>query len=102
MICGSSGGVLRVRPFHGKWPSGYSTAMRTSKPLYHRHRFLGTIISYAVRLYYRFRLSLRSIEELLFERGVAVTYESIRRWCAKFGPTFAQCARQARPGPGTT
>ncbi len=76
--------------------------MRTPMPLYHRHRFPGAIISYAVRLYYRFQLSLRDIEELLFERGVVVTYESIRRWCAKFGPTLAQRAKQVRPRLGTT
>lgn len=76
--------------------------MRMPKPLYHRHRFPGAIISYAVRLYFRFQLSLRDVEELLFERGVVATYESVRRWCAKFGPTFAQCVRQIRPRPGTS
>lgn len=75
--------------------------METPKPVYHRHRFPGTVISYAVRLYFRFQLSLRDIEELLFERGVVLTYETIRRWCAKFGPRLAQCVRQARPRPDT-
>lgn len=76
--------------------------MRTSEPLYHHHRFPGTIISYAVRLYYRFQLSLRDVEELPFERGVVVTYESIPCWCAKFSPASAQRAKQIRPRPGMT
>jgi putative transposase len=42
-----------------------------------------------VRWYFRFNLSLRDIEELLFEGGVVVTYETIRRWCEKFGAGFA-------------
>ena len=46
--------------------------MQTSKPLYHRHRFPDAVISRAVRWYFRFQLSLRDIEELLFERGVVV------------------------------
>ena len=47
------------------------------------------VISQAVRWYFRFQLSLRDIEELLFERGVVVSYETIRRWCDKFGASFA-------------
>jgi putative transposase len=42
-----------------------------------------------VRLYYRFPLSYRGVEELMFERDVVVSYESIRRWCHKFGPAIA-------------
>ena len=45
---------------------------------------------------------MRDIEELLFERGVVVTYETIRRWCTKFGLSVAQGAWQARPRPGRT
>ncbi|MBK3814869.1 IS6 family transposase, partial [Burkholderia sp. R-69608] len=55
--------------------------MKTTTPLYHRHRFPGAVISCAVRWYFRFQLSLRDIEELLFERGVIVSYETVRRWC---------------------
>ncbi|PRE89407.1 IS6 family transposase, partial [Burkholderia gladioli] len=55
------------------------------KSLYRGHRFPAAIISQAVRWYFRFQLSLRGIEELLFERGVIVSYETIRRWCDKFG-----------------
>ncbi len=59
------------------------------KSLYHGHRFAAAIISQAVRWYFRFQLSLRDIEELLFERGVSVSHETIRRWCDTFGATFA-------------
>lgn len=65
---------------------------------YRRHRYPGEIISYAVWLYYRFTLSLRDIEVLLAERGVQVSYESVRQWCQKFGPLFAarlRCRRRA-------
>ncbi len=54
--------------------------MTTTKSLYHGHRFPAAVISQAVRWYFRFNLSLRDIEELLFERAVVVTYETIRRW----------------------
>ncbi|AME28282.1 transposase (plasmid) [Burkholderia sp. PAMC 26561] len=52
--------------------------MKKTKSLYHGHRFLAIVISRAVRWYFRFGLSLRDIEELLLERGVLVTYETIR------------------------
>lgn len=58
--------------------------------LYRGYRFPPDIISYAVWLYLRFSLSLRDVEELLSERGVAVTYETISRWVRTFGPAFAQ------------
>ena len=51
---------------------------------YKRHRFPPEIISYAVWLYYRFNLSHRDVEDLLAERGIAVSYEAIRLWCTKF------------------
>ena len=59
------------------------------------------VISQAVRWYFRFQLSL-DIEELLFERGVVVSYETIRRWCDKFGASFAHRAKAARRKPGST
>ncbi len=52
--------------------------MKKSKSLYHGHCFPASVISGAVRWYFRFQLSLRGIEELLFERGVIVTCETIR------------------------
>ena len=63
--------------------------MQNTKSLYRGHRFPAIVISCAVRWYYRFQLSLRDIEELLFEHGVVVSYETIRRWCDKFGAGFA-------------
>jgi putative transposase len=63
--------------------------MKKTKSLYVGHRFPASVISHAVRSYFRFQLSLRDIEELLFERGVVVSYESIRRWTEKFGAGFA-------------
>lgn len=63
---------------------------------YRRHRFPIEIMSHAVWLYHRFCLSFRDVEDLLAQRGVEVTYETIRRWCGKFGPDYAR--RQGRLG----
>ncbi|AUT66744.1 IS6 family transposase [Paraburkholderia terrae] len=76
--------------------------MKKTKPLYHGHRYPAVVISCAVRWYFRFQLSLRDIEELLFERGVVVSYETVRRWCNKFGAGFASHVKAARRKPGTT
>jgi putative transposase len=67
---------------------------------YKNHRFPAEIISHAVWLYFRFCLSFRDVEELLFERGVIVTYETIRKWCRKFGQEYANQLRRRRPRPG--
>jgi len=74
--------------------------MQTSAISYKRHRFPSQIIAHAVWLYMRFNLSLREVEEMLLERGIDVSYETIRRWTVKFGPQIAQNLRrrQARPG----
>ncbi len=66
------------------------------------HRFPAEIIAHAVWLYYVFSLSLRDVELLLAERGVIVSYESVRRWCRKFGRSFADKLRRRRPRPGDT
>lgn len=76
--------------------------MKETKSLYHDHRFPASVISHAVRWYFRFQLSLRDIEELLFERGVIVSHESIRRWVDKFDAGFAHRVKAARRKPGTT
>jgi putative transposase len=76
--------------------------MKKSTSLYRGHRFPAGVISCAVRWYYRYQLSLRDIEELLFERGVIVTYETIRCWCDKFGAGFARRVKAARRKPGGT
>ena len=62
-------------------------------PLYFRHRFPVEIISYAVWLYYRFSLSFRDVEELMAQRDVIVTYETIRIWAEKFGRAYAKRLR---------
>src|SRR5919108_4608146 len=67
---------------------------------YKHHRFPAEIISHGVWLYYRFCLSYRDVEELLFARGVIVTYEAIRKWCLKFGQAYANQLRRQRPRPG--
>ena len=59
-------------------------------PLYHRHRFPPEVISHCVWLYYRFSLSYRDIELMMAERGLSLTYETIRYWCLKFGMTYAR------------
>ncbi len=75
--------------------------MNTPSPNpYKNHRFPAEIISHGVWLYYRFCLSYRDVEELLFARGVIVSYEAIRKWCRKFGQQYANQLRQRRPRPG--
>jgi putative transposase len=75
----------------------------TQQPVsYPRHRFPAEIIGHAVWLYHVFSLSLRDVELILAERGVAVTHESIRHWCRKFGADFARRLRRRRPQPGDT
>jgi putative transposase len=69
-------------------------------PSYRGYRYPAAVISHAVWLYYRFHLSLRDVEELLAERGVAVTYETIRAWCARFGPSYAAGLRRRRARSG--
>ena len=69
---------------------------------YKRHRFPPDIISYAVWLYYRFNLSHRDIEDLLAERGIFVTRESIRLWCIKFGALYARRLKRRHRGHGDT
>jgi putative transposase len=74
--------------------------MNTSIPTYKNHRFPPEIISHGVWLYCRFRLSDRDVEELLFARGIIVTYEAIRKWCRTFGQSYANALRSRRPRPG--
>ena len=69
---------------------------------YKRHRFAPDIISYAVWLYYRFNLSHRDIEDLLAERGIIVTRESIRLWCIKFGAIYSKRLKRNHRGYGDT
>jgi len=64
-----------------------------------RHRFPPDIIHHAIWLYARFTLSFRDVEEMLAERGLDISYETIRRWFLKFGPPIAANLRKARPKP---
>src|SRR4051794_38639333 len=66
---------------------------------YRRHRFPAEIIQHAIWLYLRFTLSYRDVEELLAERGLDVSYETVRRWVIKFGPLIARNLRERRPAP---
>jgi putative transposase len=75
------------------------STLATTNP-YKRHRFRSEIIAHGVWLYFRFCLSYRDVEELLFARGVSVTYEAIRQWCHKFGQAYANQLRRRRPQPG--
>ena len=65
-----------------------------------RPPFPQEIISHAVWLYYRFSLSDRDVEELLAERGIVVTYETMRQWCLQFGQQYANQLRRRRALPG--
>jgi len=76
--------------------------MNKRKPRYHRHRFPPEIISYTIWVYHRFSLSFRDVEDLLAERGIQVSYESIRRWCLKFGPRFRQSLKRREGRLGDT
>jgi putative transposase len=76
--------------------------MRDRPGHHHRHRFPAEIIAHAVWLYHRCALSLRDVEELLFERGIQVTYETVRAWVAKFGARYAAALRKRAARPGRT
>jgi transposase-like protein len=69
---------------------------------YARHQFPPEIIRHAVWLNLRFTLSYRDVEELLAERGLEVSYETVRRWVLKFGTAFARNLRRLRPRPAST
>src|SRR5215218_8113670 len=69
---------------------------------YARHQFPAEIIRHAVWLYLRFPLSYRDVEELLAERGIETSYETVRRWVLKFGAMFARNLRRLRPQPTST
>ena len=66
---------------------------------YRRHRFPPVVIQHAVCLYLRFTLSYRDVEDLLAERGLDISYETIRSWVLKFGPVIARRLRRRRPRP---
>ncbi len=76
--------------------------MNSYTPSYRGHRFPPEIISHAIWLYHRFCLSFRDVEDLLAERGIIVSYESIRQWCQKFGPAYARALKRRQGCLGDT
>ncbi|MGX4694662.1 IS6 family transposase [Streptomyces sp. JNUCC 63] len=76
--------------------------MESPAPSYRGHQYPVEVISHCVWLYFRFPLSFREVEESMLQRGVIVSYETIRRWSAKFGQTYANGLRRRRPRPGYT
>ena len=84
-------GTLRANPHETHHPV---------RPLsFKRHRFPADIIRHAVWLYFRFTLSFRDVEEMLAQRGIDVSYETIRCWTIKFGPQIARNLKRKRPAP---
>ena len=81
---------------------GQAERMTPDPATYPGHRFPAEIISYAIWFYHVFSLSLRDVELILAERGIAVSHESIRRWCMRFGAEFARRLRRRRPRPDDT
>ena len=76
--------------------------MTSQVPSYHGYRFPPEIISHAIWLYHRFGLSFRDVEDLLAQRDITVTYETIRQWCQRFGPVYARRLRRRRGRMGDT
>jgi putative transposase len=69
-------------------------------PSYRGFRYTAEIISHCVWLYHRFPLSLREVQEMMLARGIIVSHETVRQWCAKFGQIYANGLRRRRPRPG--
>src|SRR6266478_3639399 len=78
----------------------HTSEMNASDSLYHRHRLPPEIISHCVWLYFRFSLSFRDVEELMSSRGVALSYETVREWCFKFGQLTPTVCATDLPRPG--
>jgi putative transposase len=83
-------------------PAGGRITERMKKISYAGYRFPPEIIHQAIWLYLRFTLSFRDVEDLLAERGLAVSYETVRRWVNHFGPMIAADLRKRRQKPHTT
>jgi putative transposase len=79
---------------------GETAGMKPPPDPHYRHRFPAEIIGHAVWLYHVFSLSFRDVELILAERGAPMSHETVRRWCKKFGQTFAGRMRRRRPRPG--
>ena len=86
----------------GSLSARHNAEMHTRRSRYLRHRFPPDIISHAVWLYHRFCLSFRDVEDLLAQRGVTVSYETIRNWGQTFGLDYARQLRRRRGRMGDT
>ena len=82
------------------WSLPRSVVVTAASSSYKGHRYPPEIIAHCVWLYHRFPLSFREVEEMMLARGVVVSYETIRAWCAKFGQADANQLRRRRPRPG--
>jgi hypothetical protein len=91
-----------VTPLRACGPAGGSVAKGMKKISYRGYRFPPEIIQQAIWLYLRFTLGLRDVEDLLAERGIMVSYETVRCWANHFGPMIAADLRKRRPKPHTT
>ncbi len=74
--------------------------MSSASPSCKGHRYPVEVIAHCVWLCFRLPLSFREVEELMLERGVLLSHETVRRWCAKFGQIHANGLRRRRPRPG--
>jgi len=63
---------------------------------YKGYRYPKSVVGYAVRLYHRYKLSFRDVRDILLERGVDVSHETIRAWCGQWGPVYAKAIRKKR------
>jgi putative transposase len=91
-----------VTPAVACWMYVRAVAEGMRKISYAGYRFPPEVIHQAIWLYLRFTLSFRDIEDLLAERGIAVSYETVRRWVNHFGPMVAAHLRKRRPKPHAT
>jgi putative transposase len=73
-----------------------------ASPSYKEHRHPVEVISPSVWLYFRFPLSFREVAELMLERGLIISHETVRRWCGKFGQNYADALRRRQSRPGDT
>ena len=73
--------------------------MRTNSTTYPRHRYPIAVVSQVVWLYYRFSLSFRDVSDLMYERGVSLSHETVRKWCEKFGGLYSERLRKVRRKP---
>ncbi|KUO14372.1 hypothetical protein AQJ91_47135 [Streptomyces dysideae] len=104
--CSVTASAADTMPNHGTPPLVRDTAKATRRAsqdiprIAPCIRYPAEIIAHCVWLYHRFPLSFREVEELILERGVVVSHETIRQWCSKFGQSHADALRRRRPRPG--